>query len=173
MDDHTSDTVTIQLTKGYSCIVDIEDADLTLLNCQAWVSSNSAHVVYAITNIPSSDSTTGFKSKKLHRIIAERALGIPITSEELVDHINGNTLDNRRSNLRICGHSGSTKNRGTFKTNKLQMKGVYQRSAGKYRAQIQVDGKKIMLGQYDTAEEAYQAYCEAAVKYHGEFARLK
>ncbi len=63
-------------------------------------------------------------------------------------------------------------NKPIYKTNKQGLKGVYQRD-GKYRAQIQVNGKKIMLGTYLTAQEAHAAYCEAAKIHYKEFARFQ
>lgn len=91
-----------------------------------------------------------------------------------VDHINGNVLDNRRVNLRICNNSNNSKNKKMFSTNKSGFKGVHFHAASKlWASQIQVNTRKIWLGSFETPELAYKAYCEAAVKYHGEFARFQ
>jgi hypothetical protein len=88
-----------------------------------------------------------------------------------VDHINGNPLDNRKCNLRICSHCDNTKNVGFNKSNKCGYKGVYfAKWANQYRAEIQCDGKRVKLGYFRTAEEAYKAYCDAARELHGAFA---
>lgn len=94
----------------------------------------------------------------------------------IVDHKNGNTLDNRASNLRFCTHVQNMQNRRTHKNNKSGFKGVYfdgsQNSPKKWRSQIRVFGKKIGLGCFDTPEAASASYAIAAAKYHGEFSRV-
>jgi hypothetical protein len=93
--------------------------------------------------------------------------------DEVVDHISGDTTDNRRQNLRIATLQQNTWNNAVRKDNKLGFKGVYlDTTKGKYRASIQVDGRRISLGLYDTAEEAALKYNAAAIQHFGEFARL-
>lgn len=87
-----------------------------------------------------------------------------------VDHINGNTLDNRRENLRCCTHAENMRNRGKSVNNKSGYRGVtFHNRDRKYQAQIKVDNKRLFLGYFETAEEAHFAYSEASKKYHGEF----
>ncbi|HCC05019.1 TPA: Fis family transcriptional regulator [Patescibacteria group bacterium] len=91
------------------------------------------------------------------------------------DHINGHGLDNRRCNLRICTTKENQWNTKKQCNNTSGFKGVsLDKSAKKekWRAFINVSGKSINLGYHNTAEEAYKAYCEACVKYHGEFANF-
>lgn len=89
-----------------------------------------------------------------------------------VDHINGDGLDNRKCNLRICTRAQNSRNRKTHKNNKLRVKGVYFDKVDKrYRAQIRVNGIKICLGSFRTVEEASNMYASWAKHYHGEFAR--
>jgi len=87
-----------------------------------------------------------------------------------VDHINHNKLDNRKVNLRLCTNTqnqfNSTKIKGA-----VPFKGVfYRKDRNKYTSRIRIGGERLHLGMFDTAEEAYQAYKEAALKYHKEFA---
>jgi hypothetical protein len=90
-----------------------------------------------------------------------------------VDHINGNTLDNRKENLRICTQNQNGKNRLLNKNNVSGYKGVTYKKANKlWCAQIVVNYHKMYLGLFTTAEAAALAYNEAAKKYHGEFAKL-
>jgi hypothetical protein len=97
----------------------------------------------------------------------------------LIDHINGDKTDNRIANLRIATPSQNCQNIGLRSTNTSGYKGVcrYQKSE-RWRAQIRrpIDGKgggkKIYLGVFDTAEEAHEAYCRAALEFHGEFANF-
>lgn len=89
-----------------------------------------------------------------------------------VDHINGNGLDNRRVNLRMATNAQNQWNRKTSRSNPLGLKGVsWERRTCKWRARIGANGVNIMIGTFDTPEAAHEAYCEAARRLHGEFAR--
>ena len=88
-----------------------------------------------------------------------------------IDHKNGVRDDNRIANLRIATRSQNVQNIAGFSTNRSGFKGV-GRHNGRWRARIAVGCRSIWLGHFKTAEDAYAAYCEAAHKYHGEFARV-
>lgn len=110
----------------------------------------------------------------IHRVILCRMIGRELVVGEFVDHINGDTLDNHRGNLRLVSHSQNCMNRGLRVDNSSGYKGVsWDKKTRKWRARIKVDRKDKTLGYFDTPEEAYTAYCEAAPIYHGEYARLK
>lgn len=84
-----------------------------------------------------------------------------------VDHIDGNPLNNLRSNLRLATASQNQANRPT--SNTTGYRGVYK-SNSSYKALISVDGKDIYLGTFPAASLAAQAYENAAKKYFGQFA---
>ena len=102
----------------------------------------------------------------------------------VVDHINGDTLDNRKSNLRLCTNTENCRNAAKQKTANgnpciSQYKGVTKtkstvngRNYEYWRAQICVDNKMIHLGNHKTEEDAAVAYDRSAVKYFGDFANL-
>jgi hypothetical protein len=90
-----------------------------------------------------------------------------------VDHRNGNSLDNRRQNLRRCTRVQNCQNRRLRSDARLPYKGVQRRSDdGRFRARICVDGVRVALGSFATPEAAALAYDHAARFYFGEFARL-
>lgn len=87
-----------------------------------------------------------------------------------VDHINGNRSDNRFENLREATHSQNNANKGASRSNKIGLKGVF-RQGNRYLAQICINNKRMRLGSFKTAESAHEAYCAAAEKHFGDFAR--
>lgn len=88
---------------------------------------------------------------------------------DYIDHIDGNKQNNSIENLRKADVFQNACNRSAIKTNKLKIKGVCK-DGGRYKANIKKFGKSYHLGYFDTAEEAEQAYLQAAKKLHGEFA---
>lgn len=122
---------------------------------------------------------SGYKHGKIfsrqylaHRVIWAIHYGEWPTSQ--IDHIDNDRLNNRIGNLREATHSENMHNQCNRKTNKSGYKGVNWDSRDKaFRAQISYEGKKIFLGYHSTAEAAHAAYCKAAKKYHGEFARTE
>ena len=103
----------------------------------------------------------------VHRLIMDAPKGMH------VDHINGNPLDNRKSNLRICTHAENSNNTGPRKNNTSGYKGVYWAKRNKrWLAQITHNGKQVYIGHYKDKEEAARAYDAKAKEFQGEFAYL-
>lgn len=112
----------------------------------------------------------GEQTVRLHREI----MGCTYKDGREVDHINGDTLDNRKQNLRVCSHSQNGKNMKINKRNNTGYKGISWHPRDKcYQARIGVNNKRIYLGYFDNPEDAHAAYCAASKKYHGEFGRVK
>lgn len=108
----------------------------------------------------------------MHRAILEA------DSSCQVDHINGNGLDNRRANLRLCKRKENNRNRTkglerAGRTCSSRYKGVcWKRAKSTWVAQISVDGVSRHLGYYACEVDAARAYDKAAAEHYGEFARL-
>lgn len=114
----------------------------------------------------------------MHRLI----LGLGRSVSKIGDHINRNTLDNTRTNLRITNKQGNAQNRCKPVNNSTGLKGVSESWKWKngqwnknqfrgWRAQISHAGKNIYIGHFKTRELAHAAYCDMARKLNGEFAR--
>jgi hypothetical protein len=110
--------------------------------------------------------SSGPKDVLMHRAVAKPS------SSAVVDHINGNRLDNRRENLRNCTQAENARNTRRI-VNKSGARGVvFDMRDQKWAAAIGFQGRRIHLGRYDSPEEAGQAYDSAARQLHGEFAVL-
>lgn len=147
----------IALTKGKVTIVD--DEDYEFLSSFKWHFSRG----YAWRNITIARGKGTTIS--MHRVI----MGLEMGDERQADHINGNKLDNRRSNLRICSNAENQRNTKTPTTNTSGFK-VVNLLKGRWRASIWHQNKQHYLGRFDTPEEAHATYCKAASELYGEFA---
>jgi len=156
--------IEIPLTQSQAVLIDDEDFDL--VSGYKWYSLWNIHVhsFYAVTNIIKPDGKR--TSLYMHRLIMGAKKG------QQVDHIHHRTLDNRKSELRLCTNSQNQHNRVKYANNSSGFKGVcFDKHRKKWKAQITLNCKYKFLGHYDTPELAYAAYCRAAAELHGEFAR--
>lgn len=154
--------IEIPLTRGMVAIID--DEDFEIVSWYKWHAKTDGWNWYAHTNVRREDGSRTMI--RMHRLI----LGLTDPKVE-VDHIDGNGLNNTRSNLRACNRRENMRNTRAYANNKSGLKGVHWREdCGKWRACIRVNGKLKNLGCHDTKEAAYEAYCKAAIDLHGEFA---
>lgn len=150
-------TIEIALTKGYTALVSPEDGDLAEYN---WNAHKRNQFYYAARA----------NDISIHIIVLERMLGRSLAEGEIVDHIDRNTFDNRRHNLRLADTQKNNFNSGIRKDNTSGYKGV-KKTGNKWSARIWANGKRMHLGSFVTAELAHEAYCNASKLYHGEFGR--
>jgi hypothetical protein len=148
----------IVLTQGYVTIVD--DSDFDLLNQFKWCALRTRNNVYA--------KRSSYVVDLMHRLITN------VSDDYEVDHKNHDTLDNQRSNLRICTSSQNSANRlKSLKPTSSIYKGVtWDDYSTKWRARIMLHHAAVYLGSFDVEQDAAVAYNMAAVKLFGEFARL-
>lgn len=157
---------TIALSQGKVTLVD--DEDYRWLHQISWyaalIGGKYRTHWYAVT--------TDKAHYKMHRLIMRAPKGM------VVDHIDGDGLNNQKSNLRVVTASQNAKNRrkglganGAAPTSRFKGVNYYQPS-GQWVARLMVDRESIHLGYHDNEEAAAKAYDEAARKHHGEFAWL-
>jgi len=158
----------INLTQGKVTLVD--DEDYSWLSKYGWIFSkgkkyaNGKQYGKVVTGIYQKDTKRN-KIVTMHRMIMNP------NSSQCVDHINGNPLDNRKCNLRICTISQNNKNK--ISKSRDGFKGVYPvNNTNHWYSKIMVNRKRIYLGVFKTKLEAAFAYNEAALKFHGKYAAI-
>lgn len=156
-----SDTREIALTKGYVAIVDAADFDW--LNQWKWHAMKCGRHIYARRT-----HWTGTHSRHvvyMHRLILDVEPGM------VGDHINGDTLDCRRENLRSCTQAENSRNRTVKWDAAAGLKGVHKSSPNRWSAVIRIGDDTRHLGSFKSPELAARAYDAAAAELHGAFAR--
>lgn len=102
------------------------------------------------------------KKKGQQRYVMLHRLIMNPDADKVIDHINGDTLDNRRCNLRVTTQGKNIANRSALQNNKIEKTGVTKTKTGKYRVMIS-------CGTFDTPEEASEAYKRVHIFIHGEY----
>lgn len=141
----------VELTKGYKSLIDLDD--VPLVSQTSWIAQ--------VNNTDGSVRAAGVVNGR--RMLLHTLLMNPKKPLE-VDHINHDSLDNRRCNLRVVTHQQNATNRRRFRNNSSGFKGVSKLN-GKWAA-------RIVLGSFDSPEDAARSYDKAALELHGEFACL-
>ncbi len=153
----------IPLTKGHFVLVDEED--YPVYSQFNWSASVLPRTVYAYLRRNHEGKS---RILFLHRVITGAPHGMQ------VDHINGNGLDCRRSNLRVCTVRANHQNiRKTVVSTSSQYKGVsWDKCRSKWLAKVKAGGRYFNVGRFDDEEDAARAYDTKARDLFGEFARL-
>ena len=152
----------IRMSGGH--VAKIDACDLAVASAFGWAAMVKPRTVYAYRT-----ERVGEKKRTiyLHRVI----MGVPQGLQ--VDHVDGDGLNNCRSNLRLATESQNQCNRRLQQNNASGFKGVYwDAKRGKWRSEIRKLGKKLHLGRFDTPQEAHHAYSAASAELHGEFGRV-
>lgn len=157
-DDNLGGSKLIPLSQGKFAIVDEDNFDA--LSEHNWMYSHG----YAKRNFVKENGkkTTIY----LHRVILGAEKG------QIVDHKNGNPLDNRKTNIRICSQSENLFNKRIQSNNKSGYKGVaWNKEKKKWQAQARFCGKRYSIGYFQTKEEAAKAYNNTIIKISSEFSK--
>lgn len=165
-----NDHIIIPLTQGYVTVISKEDEDLAAYKWH--VSINTAFHKTFRPYARRNENVKAFPGM-MHKIIMTRIAGAELPPYQIIDHKDNNPLNNTRENLRLATASQNSINRATNHNNKSGFRGVTPTKNGRFTASIGLNQKKYMLGTFDTAEEAYEAYCKAAKELHGEWARYE
>jgi len=149
----------VPLTQGYEAIIDA--ADVAIVAGRNWYLDRSGGQKYAKSDSP--------KRIRMHCLL----MGLPPGA--LVDHSDGDGLNNRRSsNLRAATRGQNACNAKVRSDSTSGFKGVsLNRLTGKWHAYINSNGRRHSLGYFETAEEAAAAYAKASPQMHGPFARIQ
>lgn len=130
----------------------VDDEDYEFLSQFQWYKGQRGYAIARVT---------------MHRLVRKTP------KDKLTDHINGNKLDNRKSNLRICSAAQNLTNRPPDKTNISGFKGVsWSKKRNTWETTIKVKGRKSWIGYFSNPRHAAMAYDIWAKELHGEFAWL-
>ena len=151
----------IPLTRGL--VTQIDDEDFEWLNQWKWYANGKRGISYAVRSAISDGRQIKIRMSRLI---------LDCQPDAMVDHINGDTLDNRRLNLRICKSGENRMNSIKRKAAGSRFKGVTKHPCGKFQVMICKNNIHIYVGLFTEEREAAHAYNVAAIEHHGEYARL-
>ncbi len=147
----------IPLSNGGFAMVDDEDFDW--LSNFSWRSRKGGNTYYAYT----------YGKVGMHTMILRS-----FVTNSIVDHKDGDGLNNTRGNIRLCTHAQNMQNRALSKNSKSGIKGVYfNKKSKKWRSEIRSNGKRYCIGSFESKEDASIAYKIRAKELHGDFYRVE
>lgn len=148
--------------KEFEC--EIDDEDIEIFNRHKWGVANKNGTPYI-------QSTINIDNKRKTIQLAREIMNA--SSSVLVDHIDGNTLNNKKYNLRFADKKTNAQNMKSNINTTSVHKGVsWDRFRNKWRSVIKVNGKQKMLGRFLIENDAAVAYNNAAIEFFGDYARL-
>ena len=147
---------------GHKVLIDEDDAHI--LSRYSWRAPTNRNKTYVRCD-------TRKQGKKVYLLLHREILGLKVGDKLQADHINGNSLDNRRENLRVVTpRQNNLNSKKKYSKHGNRFRGISTRKYG-FPSQIRVNGKLQHLGTYKTDVEAAYAYDMASLEHHGEFGR--
>lgn len=156
----------VTLTKGYVAVIDA--ADVHLVERHTWKVSHDtrdgrSRTVYAICH---GNSDGRRFTLRMHRLLVDAS------KSDVVDHKDGDGLNNCRANLRVATPSENRFNQRCRSDSSSGVKGVHwDKGRGKWQVKIKANGRAVHLGRFDDMEAAAAAYAAASAKLHGDYGR--
>ena len=139
----------------------VSDEDYDQVRRYKWKTFMSGRSVYA-------KAKTDQGTRYMHRYVKHQELAASDLAYPVVDHLNNDTLDNRRDNLKVCTQAANIQRQRLRRTNTTGHRGVTRLRNGRYRAAIGYNYKDIHLGCYATVEEAGAVWCAKARELYGD-----
>lgn len=153
-----------ELNRGFVALVSVSDAPVLDGN---WYAAVDARHYWTVRRNIRLEAGGPRKQERLARVVATPPRGL------VVDHVNLNTFDNRRANLRVCTDGENRLNTRARRGKAVGLKGVRQGKSGTFQALITRGGRQFYLGTFISASAAHEAYVRAAEQLHGEFGRAE
>ena len=148
----------MEINLSCGAVAEIDNEDFEKIKGHTWRLNSRGYIV------------TWLRVDKKKKAVLMHRLIMGVDKEPVVvDHVDHNKLNNRKSNLRICSNAENLRNRVVSKNNKLGAKGIYKVN-NKFRVRIVANKTNYNLGSFESLEEAKIVYWEAAKKLHGTFA---
>lgn len=154
----------LPLTRG--CVALVSPEFVAVVGLWSWYAKFDGRNFYAARS-----NTTTIEGRRHRFTVRLHQVVCPVPVSLIVDHVNGNTLDNRRDNLRACTTSQNAINRKKRLATSSIYRGV-KRAGEKWAAIISIGGRQKFLGTFVEEQDAAKAYDAAAVSMHRDFARL-
>lgn len=159
-----SKLIALNGTVGRGLYAIVDDSDFEIASRYRWIALKRVDCFYVGASMRKNGQA---KFVLMHRFLTDCPQGW------VVDHYNGDGLDNRRENLRVCTVAQNMANQRLSRANKSGYKGVsWNKEKRKWVAKIKANGEQKQLGRFHTKEEAATAYNHAAISLFGEYARL-
>lgn len=154
---------------GSDTYTEVDDEDYYWLSQWNWCTAKIKNKVYVRRSKKKGVLKSGVKYEVfLHRVVMKCT-----DSNLVVDHIDNNSLNNKKSNLRICTKAENNRNTSSHKNSTSKYLGVtYDKTRKKWNAQLMVNGKRVLTKRYTTEIEAAKAYDIAAAEHAGQYANL-
>lgn len=141
----------------------VDDEDFDFLNSSSWHVRKDTHGFYVVRN-------GKYYNGKRSPIIMHRVI-MNASCNQMIDHADGNGLNNQKYNLRFCNDQQNAANRKKVRLNKTGYRGITERK-GRYMVRFSINNKRKSIGTFDFLNDAINEYNIAAKKYNGEFAVL-